>query len=799
MASVRQKLRWLALSEPRSWASVIVQAIPHADAARNDELAAELLEAVTARGSRSAAAAEALISSYGSLGERGRQAASLLATTAMDNQDPADPWSDAVRAVLAELDRPAAAPTKAGDARAEALATRQAAEHHRLLLGLIRAAIDLPLETSLRHSISRRIARGDAELIRHAAAAIAQRLASPLGAEHAAARKPAASQTITPALAARMAALLRAPLETVDQHKQDVVLELLAEVLTRSTGGGAGVLDALDELPTEAEAATGRPGKAALSRADDPTAMLLRTRLRRGAGERWPAAAISLLRRKGVASSAAERLLVLDEPAARVLCKHGHVLMDPKRGEAVARVLAGDRIQSEFLAALRDVQGQPGRAIVERAALSVLRAVPSRLALPPAERQAAVPAPEQLTPEARRAAALAAALSSAKARNGIGKPAKPAKLAKPALKQAKPAPGAASAEQAEVPASKPAASVAQTIDRVAAATMLLRSPDAGTRHAALRILRDAGAPRGTPVLEACFDASAEVSMTAVMLAVLAARPETPNTTHDRIVSALARGGSAPVRQLASRLVQRPLPKASAVGGPLWPDGDDQAISRRLVGLRGKPVEGDFAEALAGFVALQAMYEQPEMPHTVAAALPLLGRCRTAAANNAIEIALTAVEPRIRSAAFEAMAVRARLSGHEAWLTEATITLRAGLTDPHHRVRGSCVRGLMKLDPMGQQSRAAAMGALGWMVETKQPLEQRAAMWAVSAAARELAAEPAVRAMVRDVYVAPADVIASERAIVAGRALELWAGHPAGAVEPAVKATLHAPRATEVAA
>lgn len=800
MASVRRRLRWLALSGPRTWANVIAQAIPHAEPAVNDELAAELLEAITARGSRSAAAAEAFISTYGSLGERGRQAASLLATTAMDNHDPVDPWSDAVRVVLAELDRPGTTRPAGDKAKAEATAGRESARRHRVLLGLIRAAIDLPLETTLRQSISKRIAQGDAEMIRHAAAAIAQRLASPLGSASGstpgAARSPAAPQSITPAMAARMAALLRAPLETVDQHKQDVVLELLAEVLTRTTGGSSAVLDALDDLPTEAEAAAGRGGKAALTRPEDPTAMLLRTRIRRGAGERWAAAAISLLRRKGVASSAAERLLVLDEAAARVLCKRGHVLMDPQRAEVVARVLAGDRAQSEFLTALRAGQGQPGRAITERAALSVLRAVPSRLPLPPSERQAAATAQEQMTPDARRAAALAAALSSAKARNGIGKPAKPAK---PALKPAKPAAGSPGAEQAEAAAAKPAAPVAQTIDRVAAATMLLRSPDAAMRHAALRVLRDAGATRGTPVLEACFDASAEVSMTAAILAVLAARPETPNSTHDRIVSALARGGSAPVRQLASRLAQRPLPKAATVGGNLWPDGDDQAISRKLVEMRGKPVEGEFAEALSGFVALQAAYERPDMPHTVAAALPLLGRCHTAAAGNAIEIALTAVEPRIRSAAFEAMAVRARLAGDEGWRSEATITLRAGLTDPHHRVRGSCIRGLMKLDPQGGQSRAAALGALGWMVETKQPLEQRAAMWALSAVARELATEPAAISLVQNVYMAPADATASERAIAAGRALELWAGHPAGAVEPAVKATLHAPRAAEVAA
>ncbi len=633
---------------PATRARLIAEALVCASAATRDELAAELLEHAchpqTSRPSprELASAAEfqaAFISVYDKLTNQAHGAAAAISDV---------DWSPAISRLLS---RPSTILPIGGIFAAVDL------NCSRSVLTLARDAVcpSGPLTTNP-DAIARNITQVCAGLAARTAAA--------------------ESASDAPVLLERIVSVLSNAVATVDQHKQDVVLEMIAEVAARlKVGGGR----------TAAQLAAD-----VLAEADRPAAILFRTRLRKAKHARWDGAAITLLGVPSVALAAAERLVRFDPSVCDQLAVRTHTLLHPVRLAVLRRQLANTKAKSSPL--ITAIEAGPSG---QRVAAALIAAIP----------QTAPTTPTLVSTETEGKAITDAIVQ------------------------------------------------------------LLTSKDPSTRHAALRsAIHRKLAPQ---VLEACFDASAAIAHTAALGVVFARGSRAHATT--RVLEALGKSGHRDVRRLIEHASQRP----AAAQGHAWPDGDDAFISRKLCGLRGRPIDPSFAEALAGFVAGESISDSPEMPRTAAAALPLLARSIEPSAAGAINDALTAPDPRIRSAAFEAMAVSARLSTDDFRLREAKLTLRAGLGDGHHRVRGSCVRAVLALDPHGQQSRDAATRVICEMVESKFSLNQRAAMWAVSSVAAELAGDARVQAAVDHVRHNPADEAAIWRAERAGLGLRIF--------------------------
>jgi len=647
-SSIRQKLWWLGWIPPATRARLMAEALGHAAPAARDELAAEMLEHAcqpqTDRPSprELTAAAEfqaAFISVYDQLTTHAHGAARAISDV---------DWSPAI---IRLLGKPCAS----------------------LPIGGILAAVDLNCSRSV--LTVARDAVCPPGPITTAPDAIAQNITQ-VCAGLAARIAAAESAGNAPVLLERIVAVLGTAAATVDQHKQDVVLEMIAEALARlKVGGGR----AAAQLATDV-----------LAQADRPAAILFRTRLRKAKHARWDGAAIALLGVPSVALAAAERLLKFDPSVCDEFAARSHTLLHPARLAILRRQMASTKAKSSPL--ITAIQTGPSG---ERVAAAFIAVIPSTIS--------ATPASAETDAEFK-------AITDATAR-------------------------------------------------------LSASKDPSTRYAALRsAIHRKLAPQ---VLEACFDSSAAIAHSATLATVFARGSRSHATT--RVLEALGRSGHRDVRRLIEHASKRPVTAQSDA----WPDGDDALISRKLCSLRGRPIDPAFADALAGFVAGESCSDSPQMPRTAAAALPLLARSIQPVAAGAINDALTAPDPRVRSAAFEAMAVSARLSADDFRLREAKLTLRAGLGDGHHRVRGSCVRAILSLDPHGQQSRDAATRVIGEMVESKLSLNQRAAMWAVSSVAAELAGDARAQAAVEHVRHNPADEAAIWRAERAGLGLRIF--------------------------
>ena len=642
-------------------ARLMAEALCHATSATRDELAAEMLERACQpqneriSGRQRAAEAEfmaAFVSVYDKLTIHAQGAA-----RAVSDVD----WSPAVSRLFVE---PAAS----------------------LPVGGIMAAVDLNCGRSILE-LARDAVCPEGSLTT-APDAVAQNITQ-VCAGLAARIATAESTGDAPAILGRIVFVLSTAAATVDQHKQDVVLEMIAEVFARlKVAGGRVAAQLAGEV---------------LAEADRPAAILFRNHLRKAKPSRWNAAAISLLGVPSVALAAAERLLKFDPAMCDELAARSHVFLHPARLAALRRQMA--TIKSKSSPIMTAIQaGQCG----ERVAAALIAVI--------------VPA----------ATITRASTSRQTEINGI----------------------------------------TEAIGRLAS------SKDASIRHAALR---SAIICKMSPqVLEACFDPSASIARSATIAVVFARGCRSHATT--RVLEALGRSGHRDVRRLIERATLRP----SGMQSYAWPEGDDAVISRKLCGLRGRVIDLALAEALAGFVTGEAKTDCPKMPRTAAAALPLLARSGEPVAADAINDALTAPDARIRSAAFEAMAVGARLSADDFRLREAKLTLRAGLGDGHHRVRGSCIRAVVALDPDGEHSREAATRVICEMVESKFSLNQRAAMWAVSAVAAELAGDARVQAAVQHVRHNPADEAAIWRAERAGLGLRIFSHRQTQAEIPAAE-------------
>lgn len=480
--------------------------------------------------------------------------------------------------------------------------------------------------------------------------------------------------------------------------------------------------------------------------------LLLRGKLRRDRTSAWYNAAWSLATFPSVAAAAAERL-IQDAAAGSIDPGRSHLLAHPGRVAALWRAHGQQREPRDLVIAEQALLN-PGASAQVSTALAKLAL---GLCLPPRPHRGSV-------------GSLRA--SGSNGSSGGGQTNKSLRA------------------QATTGGTRTEEGPAQR-DRVA--LLLLRSPVSSVRQSAVRVL--ARSASWTALGTSLRDPSPAIARTAE--AVVAVRSGL--TGRKLAIQALAAahvGEQQPVRWLA-RSASRPgrLVTPDALPGETL-SANDHAMAQELLKLRRQVPSPETTEAVVELVC-DLLPNQAAFERTISAALPAVAWHRGDEGTELLRKMLHSPHARLRAGAFEALTKRARIIGSVSLQRETPVLLRAGLSDVHHRVRGSCLRGLIEssiteVKPLIHRNLLA-------MASDCEALEQLTALYVIGRSAPSLAGEAAIGHALKAAIESPANAIVEIKATAISQSIEYLRRTGQGTAPPALLTALSREEAQGVAA